>query len=111
MLSEIEDNSMKLGILGYGISLTTLEEVFMRIGTDSTNKIVLDMNKIQNNEKLLEDPTKEKNGSALTINTDNNRIHLLTGAELIGNQIRAMFEKKILYTLRNWLMFLIQVRI
>lgn len=29
MLREIEDNSTDLGILGYGISVTTLEEVFL----------------------------------------------------------------------------------
>nr|XP_023023597.1 ATP-binding cassette sub-family A member 3-like [Leptinotarsa decemlineata] len=34
LLKELEEESTKLGILGYGISLTTLEEVFMKVGAD-----------------------------------------------------------------------------
>lgn len=30
MLKDLEDNSQRLGIRSYGISLTTLEEVFMK---------------------------------------------------------------------------------
>lgn len=35
MFKELEDNMEALNIISYGVSLTTLEEVFMRVGTDS----------------------------------------------------------------------------
>lgn len=34
MLSDLENHAKSLGILNYGISLTTLEEVFMNVGAD-----------------------------------------------------------------------------
>ena len=34
MFNEIDANKEKLGIVTYGISITTLEEVFLRIGDD-----------------------------------------------------------------------------
>lgn len=36
MFSELEDRSVELGVDSYGISLTTLEEVFMKVGSDSS---------------------------------------------------------------------------
>lgn len=34
MLKDLEENKDHLGILNYGISLTTMEEVFMKVGAD-----------------------------------------------------------------------------
>lgn len=34
IFSELEDRSTELGVDSYGVSLTTLEEVFMKVGTD-----------------------------------------------------------------------------
>lgn len=38
MFRELEDRSDELGIDSYGISLTTLEEVFMKVGSDSSKE-------------------------------------------------------------------------
>lgn len=35
IFSELENRSTELGVDSYGVSLTTLEEVFMKVGTDS----------------------------------------------------------------------------
>lgn len=35
LLAELEDSKESLGLLSYGVSLTTLEEVFMKVGTDN----------------------------------------------------------------------------
>lgn len=34
IFSELESRSKELGVDSYGVSLTTLEEVFMKVGTD-----------------------------------------------------------------------------
>ncbi|KAJ4444283.1 hypothetical protein ANN_06075, partial [Periplaneta americana] len=34
MLAKLEENKNKLGLLSYGVSLTTMEEVFMKVGKD-----------------------------------------------------------------------------
>lgn len=36
MLSELEDAGEQLGLSSYGVSLTTLEEVFLKVGSDSS---------------------------------------------------------------------------
>lgn len=36
-------------------------------------------------------------------------IPLLTGGMLLNNQITALFKKKVLITMRNWLLLLIQI--
>lgn len=46
IFSELENRSAELGVDSYGVSLTTLEEVFMKVGTDSikSDKEPADMN-------------------------------------------------------------------
>lgn len=38
IFSELENRSDELGVDSYGVSLTTLEEVFMKVGTDPTKE-------------------------------------------------------------------------
>lgn len=38
MLKELEQKSLELDILSYGVSLTTLEEVFMKVGSDLSKR-------------------------------------------------------------------------
>lgn len=35
LFSQLEDNHEDLGIASYGASMTTMEEVFMKVGTDN----------------------------------------------------------------------------
>lgn len=39
MLSDLENHSSQLRLLSYGVSLTTLEEVFMKVGADSSGDV------------------------------------------------------------------------
>lgn len=52
MFRELEDRSIELGVDSYGISLTTMEEVFMKVGSDPS---MIDPNSvgINGNEDLL----------------------------------------------------------
>ncbi|XP_059614826.1 phospholipid-transporting ATPase ABCA3 isoform X2 [Phlebotomus argentipes] len=106
MLKELEEHSTKLGIDSYGISLTTLDEVFMKVGSDYQNGM------IHNNNNTTLDTT---NGNGNYTSGDSERslnstdtIHLLTGSKLTINQWRAMFMKKVFYTIRNWILLFLQ---
>ncbi len=53
MFRELEDRSIELGVDSYGISLTTLEEVFMKVGSDSTRD-TNDYVGVNGNDNLLD---------------------------------------------------------
>ncbi|XP_062542040.1 phospholipid-transporting ATPase ABCA3-like [Armigeres subalbatus] len=94
MLENLETESF--GVSSFGISLTTMEEVFLRSGTDSFEK------------------KSSENGAAIhTISNayalDN--LHLLTGNRLLFNQIKAQFLKKFLITFRSLITLSMQILI
>ncbi|XP_055711669.1 phospholipid-transporting ATPase ABCA3 isoform X3 [Phlebotomus papatasi] len=101
MLKDLEEHSGKLGIASYGISLTTLDEVFMRVGSDYNASNV--ENHETNGHTRFLDPNNDSAASLYSRNS-----HLLNGGPLAINQLRAMFMKKIFYTIRNWILFLLQ---
>lgn len=112
MLSKLENNQERLGLLSYGVSLTTMEEVFMKIGKDAdvsavTTEITF-VNGIDNavysgsveiEETILPNMTK--------LNMQN--YNILKGSDLLLNQLLAMFMKKIIYVWRTWYITLIQI--
>ncbi|XP_055683327.1 phospholipid-transporting ATPase ABCA3 isoform X3 [Lutzomyia longipalpis] len=98
MLKELEEHSSKLGVESYGISLTTLDEVFMKVGSDYN---------ASENGKTNGSIEHMNYGSEISLESGDST-PLLTGANLAINQWRAMFMKKIFYTLRNWILFLLQ---
>ncbi|XP_044750000.1 phospholipid-transporting ATPase ABCA1-like isoform X2 [Coccinella septempunctata] len=89
VLSQLEENSSRLGIRSFGISLTDLEEVFMKVGTNETGRMV-------SNE------TNHHNVEGYT-NVTINSTYLETGTSLYMNQIRAIFWKKYLVAVRSWM--------
>ncbi|GAB0097260.1 ATP-binding cassette sub-family A member 3 [Sergentomyia squamirostris] len=106
MLKELEDHAAELGISSYGISLTTLDEVFMKVGSDYRKGGDLEngTNGTTNGHSSFMDFS---NGSEVSLNSADSST-LLTGTSLTVNQWRAMFMKKIFYTIRNWILFLLQ---
>ncbi|XP_055535484.1 phospholipid-transporting ATPase ABCA3-like [Wyeomyia smithii] len=96
MLEELESRMTECGITSYGISLTTMEEVFLKAGSDS-----------------LQDKDQE-NGTSVSIADQSyalSNMTLLTGTQLLVNQVKAQFLKKILSTIRSWAVMCIQVGI
>lgn len=53
MFRELEDRSVELGVDSYGISLTTLEEVFMKVGSDPSRE-THDLVGAKGNDNLLD---------------------------------------------------------
>ncbi|XP_035906185.1 ATP-binding cassette sub-family A member 3-like [Anopheles stephensi] len=89
LLEDIEQQMTSCGITSYGISLTTMEEVFLKAGSDS-----FDETGTHTNGAVVETGSTEY---AL------DRLHLLTGKELLLNQIQAQLLKKYLSTIRAWI--------
>ncbi|RZB38621.1 ATP-binding cassette sub-family A member 3-like, partial [Asbolus verrucosus] len=103
MLYELENNTTQLGVQSYGVSLTTLEEVFMKVGADHDNKI---------SKMLKKNNHRNGNNSTITIeeNKSNNfKLNYLKGFPLMKNQFIAMTLKKFFSTLRTWHLFVFQV--
>ncbi|XP_053686915.1 phospholipid-transporting ATPase ABCA3-like [Sabethes cyaneus] len=96
MLEELENRMAECGITSYGISLTTMEEVFLKAGSDSLHE---------------ED---QSNGASIDVADQSyslSNVQLLTGRELLINQVKAQFLKKILSTIRSWGVLIIQLGI
>uniref|UniRef100_A0A8C5A8T7 ABC transporter domain-containing protein n=1 Tax=Gadus morhua TaxID=8049 RepID=A0A8C5A8T7_GADMO len=120
LFAELEMNREELGIASYGASVTTMEEVFLRVGklVDSS----LDIQAIQlpalqyqherrSNDWTTADDVSSSSGmtdvtdftdSGTLISEDCSNIKLNTGAMLYLQQFYAMFLKRALYSWRNW---------
>uniref|UniRef100_A0A672NJY1 ATP-binding cassette sub-family A member 3-like n=1 Tax=Sinocyclocheilus grahami TaxID=75366 RepID=A0A672NJY1_SINGR len=119
LFAELEMNRDELGIASYGASVTTMEEVFLRVGklVDSS----LDIQAIQlpalqyQHERRSHDWTMDDSSSisgmtdvtdftdsGTMISEDGSNIKLNTGAGLYMQQFYAMFLKRALYSWRNW---------
>ncbi|XP_075998973.1 phospholipid-transporting ATPase ABCA3 [Genypterus blacodes] len=119
LFAELEMNREELGIASFGASVTTMEEVFLRVGklVDSS----LDIQAIQlpalqyQHERRSHDWTTDDassmsgmtdvtdfTDSGTLISEDCSSIKLNTGARLHLQQFYAMFLKRALYSWRNW---------
>nr|UOU03317.1 ATP-binding cassette subfamily A3-like 4 [Brachionus rubens] len=67
LLNNIEKYKYKLGVLNYGISSATVEEVFLKIGSIDINEDIFSPNK---NKNLTESITNQNLSNAFDINTD-----------------------------------------
>ncbi|XP_045462802.1 phospholipid-transporting ATPase ABCA1-like isoform X2 [Harmonia axyridis] len=98
LLTEIENNTEELGIRSFGISLTDLEEVFMKVGKSKTGKA---LPKSRGNGSSQGDT----NSTNVTIGINNKEI----GAALYLNQCIAIAMKKLISTKRTWGMELLKI--
>ncbi|XP_061399279.1 phospholipid-transporting ATPase ABCA3-like [Musca vetustissima] len=105
MFSDLENNSDDLKINGYGIGITSLEEVFMKVGAESdTRTNGGQIAKSAAPTAYPKDDVESRISDSLF--SENNR--LLKGVHLLRNQWDAMILKKFLHTWRNKLMFIIR---
>ncbi|CAG9816334.1 unnamed protein product [Phaedon cochleariae] len=108
MLQQLEKDSERLGVRSYGISLTSLEEVFMKVGADHGQEEMYNDVPMENgfmNEKY----TSGKglgDGGTMDVSMSPN---YTGGMELIANQFFALLLKKTVSTLRSWILLIVQV--
>ncbi|UYV62552.1 hypothetical protein LAZ67_2001032 [Cordylochernes scorpioides] len=89
LFTYLEANMSNLGIQSYGASLTTLEEVFLKVGDEANQKL----NYFQNSRKSIR-PIRDKDIS-------NQKVE---GKNLIFNHFKALIRKKIIFSKRNRIM-------
>ncbi|XP_064211020.1 phospholipid-transporting ATPase ABCA1 isoform X2 [Tribolium castaneum] len=93
LLEDLEYNKATLGIQNLGISLATLEEVFLKVAAAHDMEISEKFNKKTTDSEM---PKKEK-------------ISYQRGFKLMRNQMVAMMLKKNLSLLRSWLLLVFQI--
>ncbi|XP_017056192.1 phospholipid-transporting ATPase ABCA3 isoform X3 [Drosophila ficusphila] len=107
MFGQLEEQSQELHLNGYGVGITSMEEVFMKVGAekDSTGNLK-DQSEIMNGGSGFRGEDDNESVQSDGIFSENRR--LLQGLQLLSNQWKAMLLKKFLYTWRNKLLLLIQ---
>ncbi|XP_036594650.1 ATP-binding cassette sub-family A member 3-like [Trichosurus vulpecula] len=117
LFTELEEKQTELGIDSYGASVTTMEEVFLRVGklVDSS----MDLQAIQlpsvKYKKNTEDEDDSENLSDLNeldlkpISKKKSHMELNTGLFLHCQQFFAMLMKKVMYSWREWKMITAQI--
>ncbi|XP_043567483.1 phospholipid-transporting ATPase ABCA3 isoform X1 [Chiloscyllium plagiosum] len=123
LFSQLEMKKKKLGIASYGASITTMEEVFLKVGklVDSSmdiQAIQLPAIQYQHERRMSDWSVGEKTSlSDLMDATDDSDHHLShsyssiklnTGIILYLQQFYAMLMKRATYTWRNWKIFTAQ---
>ncbi|KAF5294595.1 hypothetical protein FQA39_LY13354 [Lamprigera yunnana] len=111
MLRELEVESSNFGIRSYGIALTTLEEVFMKVGADhgqEEENNASEFGHINPIFRQIEQVQTEIQNSIFSIDGDVEP-KLIKSWELWRNQIMAMFLKKTLSIIRSWILLVIQI--
>ncbi|CAH1794818.1 unnamed protein product [Owenia fusiformis] len=121
LFTDLETNKEALGIASYGASVTTMEEVFLRVGeqTDDDLKERLQDNGIKNQYgSLPKDVAINSGGSSSSASSQNGGTGLTFdvtrfnyGPVLLSQQVVAMFKKRMLHTFRNQLITLTQLLI
>ncbi|XP_031625623.1 ATP-binding cassette sub-family A member 3-like [Contarinia nasturtii] len=95
IFKDLELNESRLNLRSFGVSLTTLEEIFLTLGKS---------------DKINGTHSPESNGSISAISdtriTLNDNHYLLHGVALWRNQAIAMFRKRFLCWIRAWHTFL-----
>ncbi|XP_023666396.2 phospholipid-transporting ATPase ABCA3 [Paramormyrops kingsleyae] len=119
LFAELEMNREELGIASYGASVTTMEEVFLRVGklVDSSLDIeAIQLPPLQYQHERRSHDWSMDDGSSISSLTDVtdftdsgtliledcSNIKLNAGVRLYLQQYYAMFLKRALYTWRNW---------
>ncbi|XP_053679318.1 phospholipid-transporting ATPase ABCA3-like [Anopheles nili] len=106
LLEDLENWGPGLGICDFGISLTTLEEVFMKVGSDA-----IEPQQPTADDASLHSMHSYRTGSDVESRTTLEDYELLEGARLFLYQLWALFLKKIYQTSRNWFLLVVQVLI
>lgn len=109
MFERLEECQEDLHLGSFGVSLTTLEEVFLKVGADSnfaplSNGIALQNGEMNGNYKM--------NGGSSSVITDlersNEIVPTMRGFGLLLNQWQAMFKKRFYCWYRSWVLFFLQ---
>ncbi|CAB3398546.1 unnamed protein product [Caenorhabditis bovis] len=101
MFSELEKHQNELAITSFGVSITTMEKVFLKVGDLAEERFMKEEGIYdEDNEMLAENDPQLKNLRS------NRR---LTGIHLQWQHAKAMFIKRAIYFYRKWTQFIPQL--
>ncbi|GAA6102437.1 phospholipid-transporting ATPase ABCA1 isoform X2 [Tachysurus ichikawai] len=103
-LAELEKRQSELGIVSYGLSDTTLEEIFLKVAEETG----VDADPEGGEEEAPEDRDTDANETdPLSSNVQGGMT--LTGCRLTWQQLRALFTKRLKYAMRSRRGFVAQI--
>eukprot|EP00095_Tigriopus_kingsejongensis_P007158 maker-scaffold285_size222332-snap-gene-1.18 protein:Tk07158 transcript:maker-scaffold285_size222332-snap-gene-1.18-mRNA-1 annotation:"hypothetical protein TcasGA2_TC002276" len=101
LLKELASCKADLGIANFGLSVTTLEDVFLKVGSKTEDTETLNMQ----DKKLKRVASIESGYTADRFRKPRN--DLATGVKLWLLQMKGLLTKRVIQTKRNWIMYLI----
>lgn len=107
MFSDLEQYQENLGLNSFGLSLTTMEDVFLKVGSDSEKLVKL----ANANDGIVAASDSWDNNNVIFNDEDSiieREMSLRDGFRLSVNQWYAMLKKKYICWKRSWILFLIQ---
>lgn len=110
MFQRLEEKQEFLNLISFGVSLTTLEEVFLKVGSDSnfdTNGFTQHNGELNGNYKSNRDSSSTIELPTIESSSDGGS-PTLRGLRLRINQWIAMFKKRFYCWIRSWVLFLLQ---
>ncbi|KAM4813644.1 phospholipid-transporting ATPase ABCA3-like [Urocitellus parryii] len=103
LFDELEKNQKEMGIANFGVSITTMKEVFFKVNKLATSQMSIhDQNKQQSLSGSFERPVFSSFDELATIKFN-------TGFPLYRQQFCSMFIKRALFSWRNWKLILLQI--
>lgn len=110
LFEKLEENQEALKLGSFGVSLTTLEEVFLKVGSDSNLDRLTSSRALQNGEMNGNYKMNRDSDSTMTIDAEvsNEVIPTMHGFSAVMSQWLAMFKKRYFCWIRSWVLFFLQ---
>uniref|UniRef100_A0A8C0N4H2 ABC transporter domain-containing protein n=1 Tax=Canis lupus familiaris TaxID=9615 RepID=A0A8C0N4H2_CANLF len=110
LLTDLEKSQEKLGIGSFGVSITTMEEVFLNTENNEAFQTLSlkDKNRRENMNQNMNVPRSFERSYSPT-SSEHSNIMFNTGWSLNCQQFYAMFIKRAMFSWRNWSLILMQI--
>uniref|UniRef100_A0A7N5P2D2 ATP-binding cassette sub-family A member 3-like n=1 Tax=Ailuropoda melanoleuca TaxID=9646 RepID=A0A7N5P2D2_AILME len=114
LLTDLENRQTELGIGSFGVSITTMEEVFLRVSRedeDFQTPSLKDKNRRENMNQNMNAPRNFERAYSPTTSLNHCNAIFLSSCQWSLNcqQFYAMFLKRAMFSWRNWNMMLMQI--
>uniref|UniRef100_G1Q3H8 ABC transporter domain-containing protein n=1 Tax=Myotis lucifugus TaxID=59463 RepID=G1Q3H8_MYOLU len=116
LFADLERRHTELGIDSFGVTITTMEEVFFRVGNTEETQTDIVSTQPQPLSQMSEVSVKNQNrnmsrneGADLSTVNERPAVMFNTGCSLYHQQFCAMFIKRAIFNWRNWKLILLQI--
>ncbi|XP_004398889.1 PREDICTED: ATP-binding cassette sub-family A member 3-like [Odobenus rosmarus divergens] len=119
LINDLENKQKELGIASFGVSITTMEEVFIKVNNladsqmdiQDTHSPSLKGQKIRRDMKWNMNMPRYHERAVFSRLNEIATIKFNTGFSLYCQQFHSMFIKRALFTWRNWKLMLLQISV